>query len=117
MFPRSPWKFELLQLPFENIGCSFNYYVLVYVSTKLLDSPVKSEIVRENEKYSERQDPTGFQLIAESGDEDLAYHGVMRLYVDKEMEKRGDRYLYFKTFLHTLYLLALGKLIVVVIYI
>ena len=77
---------------------------------------MKSDIVK-SEKESAVQDATGFQLIAESGDEDLAYHGVMRLYVDKEMKKRGDRYLYFKTFLHTLYLLALGKLINIIFHI
>ena len=96
----------------------FNYYhMLVYVSTILLDSPVKSDDAWGSENESAAQDATGFQMIAESGDEDLAYHGVMRLYVDKEMSKIGDRYLYLKTFLHTLYLLALGELIVIGIYI
>ena len=72
--------------------------MLVTVTAETLDS-------------SQEGQPTNFQMIAESEDEDLAYHGVMRLYVDREMEKRGKHYLDFKIVLHSLYLIAMSELL------
>ena len=76
------------------------------VYTKYLDIDTENDMP-ESEKYSSNR--TFFlQRLSEMGDEQMAYHGTIRLLVDKKMAKFGNILLGVRLFFYCLFLLALA---------
>ena len=76
------------------------------VYTKYLDIDTENDIP-ESEGYSSNR--TFFlQRLSEMGDEQMAYHGTIRLLVDKKMAKFGNILLGVRLFFYCLFLFALA---------
>ena len=76
------------------------------VYAKYLDVDTENDMP-ESENYSSNR--TFFlQRLSEMGDEQMAYHGTIRLLVDKKMAKFGNILLGVRLFFYCLFLIALG---------
>ncbi|KAI6654070.1 Ankyrin repeat domain-containing protein 29-like [Oopsacas minuta] len=82
------------------------------VKTKYLDTETAGKM-QDNEKKYEQNTTFLLQRIAGLDDEDLAYHGTIRLLVDKKMKQFGNRVLGIKIFFYILFLLALAYSLII----
>ncbi|KAI6654067.1 Ankyrin repeat domain-containing 29-like [Oopsacas minuta] len=82
------------------------------VQTKYLDIDTAGKMP-DNENEYEKNTTFLLQRIAGLDDEDLAYHGTIRLLVDKKMKQFGNRVLGIKIFFYILFLLALAYSLII----